>query len=62
MIYHFCLKEQKLKNEKLEVIADNKNFVHIRNLKQIINHGLILKKLHRVIEEFPSKNLPKITH
>lgn len=23
-IYHFCLKEQKLKNEKLVVIADNK--------------------------------------
>ena len=24
--------------------------IHIRNLKQILNHGLILKKIHRVIK------------
>ena len=26
------------------------NFIHIRNLKQAINHGLVLKKVHRVIK------------
>ena len=24
--------------------------IHIRNLKQALNHGLILKKVHRVIK------------
>ena len=24
--------------------------IHIRNLKQALNHGLILKKVHRVIQ------------
>ena len=28
---------------------DKKNFVYIRSLKQALNHGLILKKVHRVI-------------
>ena len=27
-----------------------KNVVHIRALKQTLNHGLILKKIHDVIE------------
>ena len=26
------------------------NVIHIRNLKHILNHGLILKKVHRVIK------------
>ena len=30
---------------------DKKNYVvHIRSLKQVLNHGLILKKVHRVIQ------------
>ena len=32
-------------------LHDNKNYVvHIRSLKQALNHGLILKKFHRVIQ------------
>ena len=27
-----------------------KTVVHIRSLKQALNHGLILKKVHRVIQ------------
>ena len=27
-----------------------KYVIHIRNLKQALNHGLILKKVHRVIK------------
>ena len=26
------------------------NVIHIRNLKQALNHGLVLKKVHRVIK------------
>ena len=28
----------------------NKNVIHIRNLKQVLNHGLVFKKVLRVIE------------
>ena len=32
-------------------LYDKKNYVvHIRSLKQALNHGLILEKVHRVIE------------
>ena len=32
-------------------LYDKKNYVvHIRSLKQALNHGLILKKVHRVVE------------
>ena len=32
-------------------LCDKKNYaVHIRSLKQALNHGLILKKVHRVIQ------------
>ena len=41
--------------EKVEKLVINlhdktKYFIHIRNLKQALNHGLILKKTHRVIK------------
>ena len=26
------------------------NVIHIRNLKQALNHGLVLKKVHKVIQ------------
>ena len=31
-------------------LHDKNNYVHIRSLKQTLNHGLILKKVHRVIK------------
>ena len=40
--------------EKVEKIVakqhDKKNVIHIRKLKQALNHRLVLKKVHRVIE------------
>ena len=30
--------------------AQEEHVVHIRNLKQALNHGLVLKKVHRVIK------------
>ena len=45
-----------MKLEKVEKLATNLHdktleyFIHIRNLKQALNHGLILKKVHRVIK------------
>ena len=40
------------KVEKLVINLDDKTkyFIHIRNLKQALNLGLILKKAHRVIK------------
>ena len=52
-IYNFYPKEKKLGNvEKLVCnMQDKENYVlHIRSLKQALNHGLILKKVHRVIQ------------
>ena len=44
-----------MNNERVEKIAANlhdKNeyLIHIRNLKQALNHGLVLKKVQRVIQ------------
>ena len=53
MTYHFHHKERKLKNlEKLLTNLYDKNeyVTLIRNLKQALNHKLILKKIHRVIK------------
>ena len=54
MNYNFYLKEGKLKkNEKLLItnLHDKTEYaVYIRNLKQALNHGLVLKKVHRVIK------------
>ena len=43
-----------MKIEKVEHLVANlhdksKHFFHIRNLKQALNHGLVLKKVNRVI-------------
>ena len=48
--YHFYLKERSLKKLDSLLPIYIKNVIHIRNLKQALNHGLILKKVHRVIK------------
>ena len=47
MIYHFYLKQ---KVEKLVANVHDKTayFIHIRILKQTVNHGFVLRKIHRV--------------
>ena len=52
-IYHFCLKKIKIdKCKKLVCNLRNKKkyVVLIRSIKQALNHGLQLKKIHRIIE------------
>ena len=44
-----------MKIEKVQKLVANLHdkteyVIHIRNLKQPLNHGLILKKVHRVIK------------
>ena len=44
-----------MKIEKVEKLVANlhdktENAIHIRNLKQALNHGLVLQKVHRVIK------------
>ena len=49
----FSLKRMKIGKFKKHVcnLYDKENYVvHIRSLKQALNHGLILKKVHRVIQ------------
>ena len=46
---------ERMKIEKFEKLVTNLHdkteyVIHIRNLKQTLNHGLILKKVHRVIK------------
>ena len=46
---------ERINIEKVEKLVINlhdktKYFIHIRNLKQALNHGLILIKAHRVIK------------
>ena len=53
MIFHFQLKEKKLKqcNKLVCNLHGKENYiVHIGALKQALNHGLILKKVHGVIQ------------
>ena len=54
MIYHFCLKKMKIfwKVEKLltDLHYKTEYVITIRNLKYALNHGFILKEVHRVIK------------
>ena len=53
IIFHFLSERIKIKKfGKLATNLHNKSeyIIHIRNFKQVLNHGLVLKKLHRVTE------------
>ena len=53
MIYHFLSERMKIEKVKklLANLHDKIEYVtHIRNLKQALNHGLVLTKVHRVIK------------
>ena len=47
MIYHFYLK-QKVKKLVANLHDKTAYFIHIRILKQAVNHGFVLRKIHRV--------------
>ena len=54
---------ERIKIEKVERLAANlhhntENVIHIRNLKEALNHRLVLKKVHRMIK-FNQKVWPK---
>ena len=44
------MKLRKIKKLFANLHAKAEYFVHIKSLKQALNHGLILKKFHRVIK------------
>ena len=50
MIYNFCQKEWRLTMLVTNLCNKNEYVIHIRNLKQALNHGLIFRKIHRVIK------------
>ena len=49
MNYNFYLKERKLSNVINLYAIYKELYVHIRILKQALNYGLVLKKVHRII-------------
>ena len=49
-IYHFYQKVEKLEKLVANVHDKKKYVIQIRNLKQALNHGLVLKKVDRVIK------------
>ena len=53
LIYHFL--PERIKIEKIKKLSSNLHdkteyVIHVRNLKQTLNHGLVLKKVHIVIK------------
>ena len=47
--------QERMEIEKVQKLVTNLDdkveyVIHIRNLKQVVNHGLILKNVHRVIK------------
>ena len=50
MIYQFYREEGKVEKLVTNLHDKTEYVIHIRNLKQVLNHGLILKKFHRVIK------------
>ena len=53
MVYHFYLKEQKMKKEKssfANFYDKNEYVIHIKNLNQALNKRVVLKKVDRVIK------------
>ena len=44
------MKIEKVKKLVANLHDKNEYVLHIRNLKQALNHGLILRKVHRVIK------------
>ena len=50
MIYRFYLKEWKLKKVVANLHDKTEYVIHIRNFNHALNHGLVFKKVHRVIK------------
>ena len=50
MIYNFYQKEWRLTMLVTNLYDKNEYVIHIRNLKRALNHGLIFRKIHRVIK------------
>ena len=53
MIYKFCPKQRKLKKSKnlwLICMIKKELVIHIRNLNQALNHGLVFLKNYKVIK------------
>ena len=44
------MKIRKVENSVTNLNDKTKYVIHVRNLKQALNHGLVLEKLHRVIK------------
>ena len=48
MIYYFYLKIETIENLVVNLYGKNEYFILIRNLKQALDQGLVLKKINKV--------------
>ena len=44
------LKKKKNENLIIDLYGKTEYVIHIRNLKQALNHGLVLKEIHKIIK------------
>ena len=44
------MKAEKIEKLVVDLQAQTEYAIHIRNLKEALNHGFVLKKLHRIIK------------
>ena len=64
MILHARMKIEKKKKKKnliTDLYGKTEYVIHIRNLKQALNHGLVLKEIHKIIK-FKQNYTYKIIH
>ena len=55
------LKKKKKENLITDLYGKTEYVIHIRNLKQALNHGLVLKEIHKIIK-FKQNYTYKIIH
>ena len=49
MVYQFCLKKRKLEKLVANLHDETEYVIYISDLKQALNHGLVFKKVHGII-------------
>ena len=49
MVYQFCLKKRKLEKLVANLHDETEYVIYVSDLKQALNHGIVFKKVHGII-------------